>query len=161
MGSQLEIDIDPEGEAAVLPRHQGNTGTGCFLLHDHAIKESNIERKGPLYVSKLSTAAVLDEYYKDQKYEEYKRGPPPPPPGIGVGAATAAMIVHAALRPALNFTMDDASSASASMSPPLLHHPPPPLPPQQTRAEAQEPMLKMMQEAAALRNNSGLVSHLI
>ncbi|CAB4064090.1 KCNB1 [Lepeophtheirus salmonis] len=30
MGSQLEIDMDPEGDAAVIPRHQGHTGTGCY-----------------------------------------------------------------------------------------------------------------------------------
>ncbi len=38
LGSQLEIDMDPEGDAAVIPRHQGNTGTGCYKLHDHHIR---------------------------------------------------------------------------------------------------------------------------
>ncbi len=41
MGSQLEIDMDPEGEAAVVPRHQGMTGTGCFHLHDHSMIEGS------------------------------------------------------------------------------------------------------------------------
>ena len=45
MGSQLEIDMDPEGEAAVVPKHQGMTGTGCFHLHDHTIAEDMTERK--------------------------------------------------------------------------------------------------------------------
>ena len=40
LGSQLEIDMDPEGEAAILPRHQGNTGTGCYKLYDHDIEET-------------------------------------------------------------------------------------------------------------------------
>ena len=39
LGSQLEIDMDPEGEAAVIPRHVGNTGTGCYKLHDHRITQ--------------------------------------------------------------------------------------------------------------------------
>ena len=28
MGSQLEIDLDPEGSETVVPRHTGQTGTG-------------------------------------------------------------------------------------------------------------------------------------
>ena len=28
MGSQLEIDMDPDGDLTVVPRHQGQTGTG-------------------------------------------------------------------------------------------------------------------------------------
>ena len=40
LGSQLEIDMDPEGEAAIVPRHQGNTGTGCYKLYDHDIEDT-------------------------------------------------------------------------------------------------------------------------
>ena len=46
LGSQVEIDIDPEGEATIMPRHTGNTGTGCFKLHDHRVVETK-HRKGP------------------------------------------------------------------------------------------------------------------
>ncbi|QQP37463.1 Putative LOC100123278 [Caligus rogercresseyi] len=42
MGSQLEIDMDPEGDAAVIPRHQGHTGTGCYRLFDHRLEETAI-----------------------------------------------------------------------------------------------------------------------
>ncbi len=37
MGSQLEIDMDPDGDLTVVPRHQGQTGTGCYKLHDHQV----------------------------------------------------------------------------------------------------------------------------
>ena len=47
LGSQLEIDMDPEGEAAVIPRHVGNTGTGCYKLHDHRISETKRKAEGP------------------------------------------------------------------------------------------------------------------
>lgn len=47
LGSQLEIDMDPEGEAAVIPRHVGNTGTGCYKLHDHRISETKKKKDGP------------------------------------------------------------------------------------------------------------------
>lgn len=40
MGSQLEIDMDPDGDLTVVPRHQGQTGTGCYKLHDHRIYDS-------------------------------------------------------------------------------------------------------------------------
>ena len=51
MGSQLEIDMDPDGDLTVVPRHQGQTGTGCYKLHDHRIIESNHNyvRKGPAF----------------------------------------------------------------------------------------------------------------
>ena len=48
LGSQLEIDMDPEGEAAVIPRHVGNTGTGCYKLHDHRIQETKRRADGPV-----------------------------------------------------------------------------------------------------------------
>ena len=62
MGSQLEIDLDPEGSETVVPRHTGQTGTGCFHLHDHSILETTLDggRQGPLFVSHLSTAAAMD-----------------------------------------------------------------------------------------------------
>ena len=61
MGSQLEIDLDPEGSETIVPRHTGQTGTGCFHLHDHSILETlDADRQGPLFVSDLSTAAVMD-----------------------------------------------------------------------------------------------------
>ena len=47
LGSQLEIDIDPEGEATIMPRHLGNTGTGCFKLHDHRYAETKYRKEGP------------------------------------------------------------------------------------------------------------------
>ena len=40
LGSQLEIDLDPDGDMTVVPRHVGNTGTGCFKLHDHGIRDT-------------------------------------------------------------------------------------------------------------------------
>ena len=40
MGSQLEIDMDPDGDLTVVPRHQGQTGTGCYKLHDHRIYDA-------------------------------------------------------------------------------------------------------------------------
>ena len=62
MGSQLEIDLDPEGSETIVPRHTGQTGTGCFHLHDHSILETfdAAGRQGPLFVSELSTAAAMD-----------------------------------------------------------------------------------------------------
>ena len=48
LGSQLEIDIDPEGEATIMPRHLGNTGTGCFKLHDHRFIETKHRTEGPV-----------------------------------------------------------------------------------------------------------------
>ena len=48
LGSQLEIDIDPEGEATIMPRHLGNTGTGCFKLHDHRFIEAKHRTEGPV-----------------------------------------------------------------------------------------------------------------
>ena len=44
MGSQLEIDMDPDGDLTVVPRHQGQTGTGCYKLHDHKLVDSNFFR---------------------------------------------------------------------------------------------------------------------
>ena len=44
LGSQLEIDMDPEGEATIVPRHQGNTGTGCYRLFDHDIEDTRKTR---------------------------------------------------------------------------------------------------------------------
>ena len=47
MGSQLEIDLDPEGSETIVPRHTGQTGTGCFHLHDHSILETlDADRQG-------------------------------------------------------------------------------------------------------------------
>ena len=40
LGSQLEIDLDPENEMAGLTRHVGSTGTGCYKLHNHRIKDN-------------------------------------------------------------------------------------------------------------------------
>ena len=40
LGSQLEIDLDPDGDMTVVPRHVGNTGTGCYKLHDHGIRDT-------------------------------------------------------------------------------------------------------------------------
>ena len=48
LGSQLEIDMDPEGEAAVIPRHVGNTGTGCYKLHDHRMTETKKRANAPV-----------------------------------------------------------------------------------------------------------------
>ena len=48
LGSQLEIDIDPEGEATIMPRHIGATGTGCYKLHDHRFKETMYRTEGPV-----------------------------------------------------------------------------------------------------------------
>merc|ERR1712020_680342 len=48
LGSQPEIDIDPEGEATIMPRHLGNTGTGCFKLHDHRFVETKHRTEGPV-----------------------------------------------------------------------------------------------------------------
>ena len=48
LGSQLEIDMDPEGEAAVIPRHVGNTGTGCYKMHDHRMTETKKKANIPL-----------------------------------------------------------------------------------------------------------------
>ena len=48
LGSQLEIDIDPEGEAVVMPRHIGNTGTGCYKLHDHRYRNTLNRNEGPV-----------------------------------------------------------------------------------------------------------------
>ena len=47
LGSQLEIDIDPEGEATIMPRHLGNTGTGCFKLHDNKFSTAKHRIEGP------------------------------------------------------------------------------------------------------------------
>ncbi len=33
MGSQLEIDMDPDGDLTVVPRHVGNTGTGMYTFN--------------------------------------------------------------------------------------------------------------------------------
>ncbi len=49
MGSQLEIDMDPDGDLTVVPRHQGQTGTGCYKLHDHQIFDPRVGRLGPVY----------------------------------------------------------------------------------------------------------------
>lgn len=49
MGSQLEIDMDPEGDLTVVPRHHGQTGTGCYRLHDHRIGETNHGGQGPTF----------------------------------------------------------------------------------------------------------------
>lgn len=49
MGSQLEIDMDPDGDLTVVPRHTGQTGTGCYRLHDHQIYDPHLGRQGPLY----------------------------------------------------------------------------------------------------------------
>merc|ERR1712018_1041823 len=45
LGSQLEIDLDPEGECVIFAgqRHVGNTGTGCYKLHDHRIRDTKKE----------------------------------------------------------------------------------------------------------------------
>ena len=51
MGSQLEIDMDPDGDLTVVPRHTGQTGTGCYRLHDHQIYEPAIHRLGPVYAN--------------------------------------------------------------------------------------------------------------
>ena len=56
MGSQLEIDMDPEGDLTVVPRHVGNTGTGCYKLHDHRIAAA--KTKANMYVAPLSTGAI-------------------------------------------------------------------------------------------------------
>lgn len=40
LGSQLEIDLDPDGDVTIVPRHVGNTGTGCYKLHDHTIRDT-------------------------------------------------------------------------------------------------------------------------
>ena len=41
MGSALEIDMDPDGDVLQgTSRHVGNTGTGCFRMHDHTIKDT-------------------------------------------------------------------------------------------------------------------------
>ena len=49
MGSQLEIDMDPDGDLTVVPRHQGQTGTGCYKLHEHQIFDPRVGRLGPMY----------------------------------------------------------------------------------------------------------------
>ena len=40
LGSALEIDLDPDGDLTCVPRHVGNTGTGCFRMHDHGMKDT-------------------------------------------------------------------------------------------------------------------------
>ena len=41
MGSALEIDMDPDGDVLQgTSRHVGNTGTGCFRMHDHLINDT-------------------------------------------------------------------------------------------------------------------------
>ena len=40
LGSALEIDLDPDGDLTCVPRHVGNTGTGCFRMHDHTIRDT-------------------------------------------------------------------------------------------------------------------------
>jgi hypothetical protein len=42
MGSALEIDLDPDSDLHVVPRHQGQTGTGCYKLHDHRIHDYRV-----------------------------------------------------------------------------------------------------------------------
>ena len=51
MGSQLEIDMDPDGDLTVVPRHTGQTGTGCYRLHDHQIYDPSHNRLGPVYAN--------------------------------------------------------------------------------------------------------------
>ena len=50
LGSQLEMDLDPEGECVIFngQRHIGNTGTGCYKLHDTKIKETKKPPNLPL-----------------------------------------------------------------------------------------------------------------
>lgn len=66
LGSQLEIDLDPDGEMTVVPRHVGNTGTGCYKLHDHTIRDTKKMYNVP--VSEKVEATYM-----------YAPTPPPPP----------------------------------------------------------------------------------
>ena len=59
MGSQLEIDMDPDGDLTVVPRHQGQTGTGCYRLHDHRLHDIR-GRKGVTYTAPGATAGIID-----------------------------------------------------------------------------------------------------
>ena len=76
MGSQLEIDLDPEGSETIVPRHTGQTGTGCFHLHDHSILETLEagDRQGPLFVSHLSTAAAMDAEGRVHAHDDTLQG---------------------------------------------------------------------------------------
>jgi hypothetical protein len=66
LGSQLEIDMDPEGEATVIPLHTGNTGTGCYKMHDHTIRDTK-------RAVTIPAADKLESTYM------YAPTPPPPP----------------------------------------------------------------------------------
>ena len=75
MGSQLEIDMDPDGDLTIVPRHHGQTGTGCYNLHDHNFPESSARehRTGPLYIDPQSMVLA--------PADKGPSPPPPPPPG--------------------------------------------------------------------------------
>ena len=66
LGSQLEMDLDPEGECVIFngQRHIGSTGTGCYKLHDRKIKDTKKALTVPL----------------DEKVDETWIYAPTPPP---------------------------------------------------------------------------------
>lgn len=65
LGSQLEIDLDPDGELTVVPRHVGNTGTGCYKMHDHTIRDT----KKPINVP-VSEKVEATYMYAEPEEEE-------------------------------------------------------------------------------------------
>lgn len=68
LGSQLEIDLDPDGDMTVVPRHVGNTGTGCYKLHDHTIRDT--KKPIPIPVSEKVEATYMYAPTPDEPEEE-------------------------------------------------------------------------------------------
>ena len=73
MGSQLEIDMDPDGDLTVVPRHQGQTGTGCYKLHDHRIFDFKV-RRDKVYGHSAPDAPVR-EIPDEDKHDDGPHGP--------------------------------------------------------------------------------------
>ena len=78
LGSQLEIDLDPDGDMTVVPRHVGNTGTGCYKLHDHTIRDT---KKMPnIPASEKVEATYMYAPTPDEPEEEEEEDEEEPPP---------------------------------------------------------------------------------
>ena len=76
LGSQLEIDLDPEGECVIFAgqRHVGNTGTGCYKLHDHRIKDTKKEPTIPPD-EKIEATYMYAPTPEEEPEEEEEEGP--------------------------------------------------------------------------------------
>ena len=74
LGSQLEIDLDPDDTTmvSVVPRHVGNTGTGCFKLHDHGIRDT----KKPVWLNYTEKQEATYMYAPTPEEPEEPDGPP-------------------------------------------------------------------------------------